>query len=337
MRLFTPTPLSREQFDRIHLEKDMESLVKFGPSGVSDEAVYINSYFRDRKYYIPFSAVSRIYKRVAMSKGGFTGKGAFASQAYIVVEYDDGEERKALFKREEEVDRMLLHISKKHPEIRTLSLNGERRLEKRRKEEEKRYLKTLSLEAENSIKEIDNEISYLQKREELSIALSAAAKRLRAARLSKKSLKFVATVIVVLGLVSLLYGISSLLENGFSDAIYFTLFGLAAVFLFSGLSVIPTGRNNTRVLEKSLSEAEKALEEYTKAFPSFSVPYYYAHPAVLERIKRVIREGKAEDIDTAFSIMKDELKKIDSSVTVSEEEYEEIVAIKPMFLLRDYN
>mgnify|MGYP007103992378 CR=1 FL=1 len=32
--------------------------------------------------------VTRVYKRVAMSKGGFSGKGIFATLSYLVVEFD---------------------------------------------------------------------------------------------------------------------------------------------------------------------------------------------------------------------------------------------------------
>ena len=43
MRLFTPTPLSREQFDRIHLEKDMEKLGEFYYLGYSDGQSHLDS------------------------------------------------------------------------------------------------------------------------------------------------------------------------------------------------------------------------------------------------------------------------------------------------------
>ena len=43
-------------------------------------------------------SVRRVFKRVAMSKGGFTGKGAFGSIPYLVVEYDDGAQKQCNFK-----------------------------------------------------------------------------------------------------------------------------------------------------------------------------------------------------------------------------------------------
>ena len=51
---------------------------------------------------------------------------------------------------------------------------------------------------------------------------------------------------------------------------------------------------------------------------------------------RVIREGKAESVGMAYEVMKEELRAINNQVTVSQTEYDEIVAIKPMFLLCGY-
>jgi hypothetical protein len=48
---------------------------------------------------------------------------------------------------------------------------------------------------------------------------------------------------------------------------------------------------------------------------------------------RVIREGKAKTADEAWKVMTEELMAINSSVTVSQTEYDEITAIKPMFLI----
>ena len=68
----------------------------------------------------------------------------------------------------------------------------------------------------------------------------------------------------------------------------------------------------------------------------FPIPAQYAHPASFDRMIRVIREGKAETTADAWRVMKEELKAINASVTVSQTEYDEITAIKPMFLICDY-
>ena len=98
---FKPHCLSRTTLSKEELVKDRKNCRKFGPCGVGEKAIYLNSFYFDRRYYIPLSNVKRIFKRVAMSKGGFTGKGLFATIPYLVVEYDNGEEKQCNFKFEE--------------------------------------------------------------------------------------------------------------------------------------------------------------------------------------------------------------------------------------------
>lgn len=51
---------------------------------------------------------------------------------------------------------------------------------------------------------------------------------------------------------------------------------------------------------------------------------------------RVIREGRAESSDEALAVLKKDLQALNSSVEVSQRDYDEVVAIKPMFLCMDY-
>ena len=90
--IFKPHPLSAV-LPAAELETDKTHCEKFGPCGVGKKAIYLNSFFLDRRYYIPLSSVRRVYKRLAMSKGGFTGRGLFATIPYLVVEYDNGKEK----------------------------------------------------------------------------------------------------------------------------------------------------------------------------------------------------------------------------------------------------
>ena len=60
--------------------------------------------------------VTRVYKRVAMSKGGFSGKGIFATLSYLVVEFDGGQ-KVCNFKYEQQVDEFLSVIRAEHPSI----------------------------------------------------------------------------------------------------------------------------------------------------------------------------------------------------------------------------
>ena len=118
--IFKPHPLSTSQLPAPELEEDRKSCRKVGPCGIGKKAIYLNSFYVDRCYYIPFTAV-RVFKRVAMSKGGFSGKGMFASIPYLVVEYDDGQQKQCNFKYENQVDDLLKLLSAEQPQIRLLS------------------------------------------------------------------------------------------------------------------------------------------------------------------------------------------------------------------------
>ena len=95
--------------------------------------MYLSSFYIDRRYYIPISSVKRIFKRIAMSKGGFTGKGVFGTLSYLVVVYEDGKEKQCNFKYEEDVDRFVAYIEEKYPDIPVHSLEAERKLAEKEK------------------------------------------------------------------------------------------------------------------------------------------------------------------------------------------------------------
>ncbi len=335
MRIFRPRPWSREAFDSFALAEDLRSLRRFGQAGASDGAVYMNGLFLERRYYIPYTAIKRIYKRIAMTKGGFTGKGAFASIAYVVAELKEGGERKCALKREEDADMLLSYVKAKAPYLLFASDEAERRLDRYRREQERRFRKHLTEKAEALVSELRKEKAFLEERPALYERLSAASRRKRADDLSNPYLRYLALIIAAIGLASAAFGIFSFIK-GQDAAIFFVLFGLGAVFLFSGVSVIPSGQNSRKAIQAMLDSSRRDMEEYIQGYEGFLLPARYAHPAVIERIIRVVREGRAEDFDSAFSIMKADLKALNSDVQVEQEEYDEIIAIKPMFLIEDY-
>ncbi len=115
------------------LIKDRKECKKIGPCGIGKKAVYLSSFYIDRRYYIPIDSVKRIFKRIAMSKGGFTGKGVFGTLSYLVVVYEDGKEKQCNFKYEEDVDRFVAYIEEKYPDIPVHSLEAERKLAEKEK------------------------------------------------------------------------------------------------------------------------------------------------------------------------------------------------------------
>ena len=78
------------------------------------------------------------------------------------------------------------------------------------------------------------------------------------------------------------------------------------------------------------------MQRYIERYPEFPLPAHYAHPVVLKRMIDIIEEGRAENITEALNVLKEDLRALNSSVAVEQEEYDEIMAIKPMFLIRDY-
>ena len=309
--IFKPAQLGMAKLDQQELVEDKKSCKKIGPCGVGKKALYLNSFYIDRRYYLPYGSISRVFKRVAMSSGGFTGKGMFASMAYLVVEYDGGKQKQCNFKDERDVDKLLEVLAKEQPQIPLLSEAGEQALQKKEAEKAARKLPELIDEAKHSVTVLRKAKEYLEEKPELSDELSAAERRKRAQLQSKPVYRYVALAIFIFGIAAAAYGLYSVFSHTGSYGIYFALFGFAAIFLFSSYNMLPTARNNHSAIMKRAEKAETAMAEYVKHYPNgaFPVPSYYAHPIV---------------------------KSLNADVQVEQEEYDEVVVIKAMFLNHDY-
>ena len=331
--IFTPSQLGSVALDKPTLSVDKKFCKKYGPCGVGDKALYLNSFYFDRWYYVALTSVRRVFKRVAMSKGGFSGKGLFGAIPYLVVELDDGTSKQCNFKWEQDVDMMIAHISRLLPDIPTHSVEAERRLREKREREEARYLKELTPKAQQSREELEKAKTYLASFPEQTTRLAAAAKAKRVNERTNPAYRWVALAIIVAGIISLVYGIKELV-GGDNTGLYFLLLGFAAAFLFSGTQVLPTARNNKKTVT---AEWQSSIDDMEKLIPAdFPLPARYAHPIVLDRMIRVLREGRAQSVKESLALVKEDLKKLDSSVQVEQEEYDEVVTVKPMFLCQDY-
>ena len=336
--IFKPAQLGLAKLDAQTLETDKKSCKKIGPCGVGKKALYLNSFYIDRRYYLPYGSIQRVFKRVAMSAGGFTGKGMFASMAYLVVEYDGGKQKQCNFKDERDVDALLEVLAKEQPQIKLLSEAGEAAVEKKQAEKAARKLPQLSKEAERTVGDLKRADDYLAKKPELAQELSAAERRKRAQLKSKPVYKYVALIISLFGVVAAAYGIHCLLSHTGNYGIYFALFGFAAIFLFSSYNMMPTARNNRNAIMKRAERAEAAMAEYIKGYPgsNFPVPSTYAHPVVLKQMRDAVEEGRAVTAAEALDAVKRRLQEVNADVQVEQEEYDEIVQIKAMFLNHDY-
>lgn len=176
-----------------------------------------------------------------MSKGGFTGKGAFGTLSYLVVVYENGKEKQCNFKHEEDVDRLLAYIEERFPQIPLHSIEAERKLEEKKMAGRKAARAHSSGRNQKRLTKLERAEKYLKKQSDYYMDLSLSAKKKRTYDRSNPAYKWVALAVVILGIGAFLYGIYSLLTHaGFG--MYFLLFGLAAIFLFAGANVLPTSK-----------------------------------------------------------------------------------------------
>ena len=141
-----------------------------------------------------------------------------------------------------------------------------------------------------------------------------------------------------MGIVSAAYGLYAVTNHTGGYGIYFALFGFAAIFLFSSYNMLPTAHNNHSAIMKRAEKAEAAMAEYVKHYPNgaFPVPSHYAHPIVLKQMADAIEEGRAATVPEALTAVENRLKSLNADVQVEQEEYDEVVVIKAMFLNHDY-
>lgn len=334
--LWKPKKLGAKELTEQELAADKKSCRKIGPCGIGKKALYLNSFYIDRCYYVPVESVSRVFKRVAMSKGGFSGKGLFATIPYLVVVYDNGQEKQCNFKYEDQVDLFLARMQQEFPEIKTVSEAAEKRLEEAERAREQKPEVPLCGMALKEVERLECAKEYLEKQPVLFAEFSNAARKKRTYEQTKPYYKWGALLFTVLGIAALVSGLASLKSQA-SFAVWFVLFGIAGIFLFSGANVMPTSRNNRKAIEKRLETAEAQVAECKSHCPKeLAVPSRYLHPVTLSRMIRLIREGRASDEKEALEQVKEDLKQLNASVQVSQEEYDEIMAVKPLFLIHDY-
>ena len=177
--LFAPVRLGSTALSADVLTADVKNCQHFGPCGVGEKALYLNSFLLDRRRYVALGDVRRVFKRVAMSKGGFTGNGVFGAIPYLVVEYGDGTQKQCTFKREEDVDSLLAYLAKVCPGLPLHSVQAEQRLARKAQEEAVRYLDVLTPEAQAAREKLEKARTFLAGYPKLTDRLSTAAKAKR--------------------------------------------------------------------------------------------------------------------------------------------------------------
>lgn len=333
--IFPPSPIGKKTLDADSLEKDVKACRRFGPCGVGRQALYLGGRFLDRRYYIPWKEVKRVFKRVAMSKGGFSGKGVFGSMAFLVVQFGSGIEKECPFKFENDVDRLLACVEQEHPEIPTHSVKAANKLAKAEAEEEKRYLKELSPEANAAVEALGGDRDFLELRPSLCDSLVNTARQKRIVDNLSPTHRAVGALLGFVGIAAALYGAYGLLVHS-AYALYFIIGGGAAFFMALSSNTFPSKYNSKKYAQQNWDEAVERMRGYLKGRPSAAVPPQYAHPVVLSRMIRVLREGRAQTQAEALEVVKKDLRALNSSVKVSQKEHDEVVTVKPLFLVCDY-
>ena len=333
--IVAPAPLGGKTLPREVLEADLKACLKYGPCGVGKEALYLGGRFLDRRFYLPWREVKRVFKRVAMSPGGFSGKGVFGALAFLVVQYGDGREKECPFKFEGDVDKLLAAVEREQPKVPTHSKRAAKKLAAAEAEERARYRKDLTLAADAAVAALCDAQDYLEQRPSLGEVLVAAAKQKRVVDNFKPAYRIGGAVCAALGVALMLYGAYCLLVQR-AFAVYCLLGGAALCLFALSSNTLPSKWNSRKYAQAEWDEAVAALRDYLAARPDFPVPAQYAHPVVLERMLRVLREGRAEDTAGALAVVKDDLRALNSSVTVSQREHDEVVTVKPLFLVCDY-
>ncbi len=331
--LISPSPLGKTELSKEALSMDLSACKRIGSCGFGAKAIYLGSRYLARRHYLPWDEVERVFKRVAISPGGFTGKGVFGSIAYLVVQYG-GKEKQVRFRLETEADQAIEWVSKNRPDIPVHSASAQRKLAEAEALEEARYKKELCPEAETTLGILGKGKKYLESWPEVSDNLVAAAKQKRIADNIKPAVKVISSAVAAAGILAALYGLLGLL-TGKSGAGYFILGGVAAFFVMLSSGTLPSKWNSRRIAGKEWEGAVKRSRKLIEGH-DIPVPPQYAHPIVLERMTRVIREGRAEVASEALEAVKEDLRALNSSVIVSQKEHDEVVIVKPLFLVCDY-
>ena len=334
--ILVPSPLGKKNLSRAELETDLKQCRRFGPCGLGDRAIYLGGRFLERRFYVPWKEVRRVFKRVAMTSGGFSGKGIFGSMAFLVVQFGSGQEKDCPFKREADLDRLLDRLAQEHPNIPTHSAQAEKKLAAAAAAEEARYRKNLTPRARETAESLGKAQQYLQRRVSLCDAMTAAARQKRIADNMNPAYRIGGAIAAAAAILAALYGLWALLTQRPYGG-YFLAGGAALFFFTLSTNTVPNRWNSKKRAQQDWDEALERVREYTAERESgFQVPAQYAHPVVLERMIRVVREGRAETEAEALQVMKDDLRELNSSVTVSQKEHDEVVKVKPLFLVCDY-
>lgn len=327
-------PLSRITIEETQIKADRKKCRKYDQCGLGEKAVYMGSTMHPRNYYIPYEAITNVFKRVGASNP--EGKGFLAPVLFIVVRYDDGREQECSFRYLQDADKMLDDLEENHPEIPLLSPEGMRRKKEREATEARIQANALTKEALRSKKLLEDARWEVHKRPALYEKLAAMAKMKRHADLMKPSVRYIAVGLLAAGVLVTLAGAIVMRSMNRSIGVVTALFGIMLVFLAINSKGLPSKMTNRKLRDREYEEALNAMKNSLKHLPDFPIPCCYAHPYTFDRMIRILQEERAQTVEQALEVLKADLKSMDSSVALSGDDFKQVVTIKPMFTVQDY-
>ena len=101
-----PKALSEKTLPPEVLRPDRVCCTHYEDFGLGDKALYVGVFGISRIGYIPLSAITRVYKRLAVSKGFFEQGKIYGTLCYLVVCFD-GKQKACRFTHEENLNTLL--------------------------------------------------------------------------------------------------------------------------------------------------------------------------------------------------------------------------------------
>ncbi len=327
-------PLSAAVLPQDQVKQDRKKCRKFDQCGVGELAVYVPSKTMPRAYYIPFESLERVYKRVAVSPG--SGKAFLTPVLYVVFQYDGGKEEQVYYKYLKEADALFDDLEKTHPSLPLISEKNEQKKRESEEEEERIRTKELSRPVQNQVRILESARELLGMRPALYKELAGTAAFKRKIDNIKPMYQMIVLCVMIAGAVCAVIGGVVYRTVNSSVGIMLLLIGAAAMFLMVNSKILPTPKKNRKHAQQLYDEALQAMKISLRKTQDFPLPPRYAHPYVCDRMIRIIRTERAETVDQALEVLKADLKAADSSVQLSGDEYKQVVTIKPLFLVQNY-
>ena len=265
-----PKALGSAVLPEEEVRADRKKAKRYDLWAVGEKALYVGTNWTPRKYYIPYSSIRRVFKRVAVSPG--SGKAFLTPILYLVVQYDDGKEHQSTFKYLQDADNLLNQLEKEHPEISLLSPEGEAKKKERQEQERRAAANELSVTAQKAKHRLETAQRTLEKQPALTRALAQSARMKRTLDLIDPKMQAIAIAVAAAGLIAIAAGLILIPLHGNTNVvILMILAGFAAVFMMINSRVLPTRRRNKKGTAEGLRQSREqpaGLYREARGFPT---------------------------------------------------------------------